>query len=145
MPTARRPPGVTSGAYLDLFDGTECPITSFHECKDCAMSPETKMLRLHLRDEGDFEEYNFGSDKIDKIHGSGWELVMKVDGSKSTFDYESEYWTNNEGFNDDANDDFDLNDDREYKNGKMFSEAPVSEILLGFKEQSGQDLSLIHI
>jgi len=63
MPTSRIPPGVTSGAYLDLFDGTECPITSFYECKDCAMSPETKMLRLHLRDEGDFEEYKYGSAK----------------------------------------------------------------------------------
>jgi hypothetical protein len=114
MPTARRPPGVTSGAYLDLFDGTECPITSFHECKDCAMSSETKMLRLHLRDEGDFEEYNFGSAKIDKAYGSGWETVMKVDGSKTDFNYDSAYWTNDVGYNDGAKDDFDLDDNNQY-------------------------------
>ena len=32
-----------------------------------------------------------------------------------------------------------------YKNGKKFSETPVSEILLGFKEKSGQNVQYIRL
>lgn len=31
--------------------------------------------------------------------GGGWTLVMKIDGKKSTFHYDSEYWSNNKGLN----------------------------------------------
>ena len=94
-------PGVTTGAYLDLYDGIDCPVKNFHECKDCEMSKQTKMSRLHLRDE--VRPPKTVGKKFE-WREDGWEPVMIVDGRQRTFLYDSTYWTNNQGYNDD--DDF---------------------------------------
>lgn len=39
------------------------------------------------------------TDDLESCGGGGWTLVMKIDGNKSTFHYDSAFWRNTAGFN----------------------------------------------
>ncbi|XP_062516105.1 uncharacterized skeletal organic matrix protein 5-like [Corticium candelabrum] len=63
----------------------------------------------------------------------GWTLIMKIDGRKSTFLYNSYLWTSDKDtYNVDA---VDLNDDREVKLASFWA-LPFTEMLLGMKHNS---------
>ncbi|XP_028411772.1 uncharacterized protein LOC114534516 [Dendronephthya gigantea] len=68
--------------------------------------------------------------------GGGWTMVMKIDGSQSTFGYSSSYWSNKNTYNDN---DYGRNggfDGREYK-GAAYWKISFNEICVAMKH-SGQ-------
>lgn len=73
---------------------------------------------------------NNGLGENGECSGGGWTLVMKTDGTKMTFHYGSQLWSNNESFN--ANDGTTGFDTLETKLPTYWS-TPFSKICLGMK------------
>ena len=63
-----------------------------------------------------------------QIEGWGWTLVMKADGTQTTFEYDSSYWQNTNTYNTDSY----KYDDQEYKN-EQFSILPFKQVMLELK------------
>ena len=61
----------------------------------------------------------------------GWTLIMKIDGNKKTFLYDSKLWTNSETFNSQSL----ALDDRETKL-ISYSELPFTELRLGMRQEN---------
>ncbi|XP_028416386.1 uncharacterized skeletal organic matrix protein 5-like isoform X2 [Dendronephthya gigantea] len=64
--------------------------------------------------------------------GGGWTMVMKIDGSQSTFRYSSSYWTNKTTFNDNDNGRNGGFDNREFK-GSTYWKTSFNEICVAMK------------
>ncbi|XP_028411770.1 uncharacterized protein LOC114534514 [Dendronephthya gigantea] len=64
--------------------------------------------------------------------GGGWTMVMKIDGSKSTFGYSSSYWSNKNTYNDNYNGRNGGFDGREYK-GSTYWKTSFKEICVAMK------------
>ncbi|XP_027058714.1 uncharacterized protein LOC113685401 [Pocillopora damicornis] len=73
---------------------------------------------------------NNGLGENGECEGGGWTLVMKTDGTKMTFHYDSQLWSNNESFN--AHDGTTGFDTLETKLPTYWS-TPFSKICLGMK------------
>ncbi|XP_078352335.1 putative skeletal organic matrix protein 5 [Oculina patagonica] len=99
--------GFTDKRYQCLctanYSGVNCQIDGFQTCKDVYddnFAEGNKAYQLQL---------NVGSAKVrvychmtadlGSCGGGGWTLVMKIDGSKGTFNYDSTLWINQEPFN----------------------------------------------
>ena len=64
------------------------------------------------------------------INGTGWALLMKIDGAKGTFAYNSSLWTSTASFNTSA---VSLGlDNAEFKS-PLYSVYPFKDLLLGMK------------
>ncbi|XP_078349745.1 uncharacterized protein LOC144634603 [Oculina patagonica] len=70
--------------------------------------------------------------------GGGWTLVMKIDGSKATFHYNSDFWSNNETYN---LPDGETGFDTEETKLPTYWNTPFSKICLGMK--IGQQIKFI--
>ncbi|KAL9953284.1 hypothetical protein ACROYT_G040679 [Oculina patagonica] len=93
-------------ALTDLVGKVDCSSRESSSC-DCCPGPssckeiydkdeasENKAYVLQM-DSGKFPVYcNMDGAGLGDCGGGGWTLVMKIDGSKSTFKYDSSYWTN---------------------------------------------------
>ncbi|CAB4021034.1 Hypothetical predicted protein [Paramuricea clavata] len=69
---------------------------------------------------------------VSGCYGGGWTMVMKIDGSLSTFKYNSSHWTNKTTYNDT---DYGRNgglDNGQYK-GSTYSTTSFEEICVGMK------------
>ncbi|XP_028416366.1 uncharacterized skeletal organic matrix protein 5-like [Dendronephthya gigantea] len=64
--------------------------------------------------------------------GGGWTMVMKIDGSQSTFRYSSSYWTNKNTFNDNDDGKNGGFDNLEFK-GSTFWKTSFDEICVAMK------------
>ncbi|CAB3998742.1 Hypothetical predicted protein [Paramuricea clavata] len=69
---------------------------------------------------------------ISGCKGGGWTMVMKINGSLSTFNYSSSYWTNKNYYNDNAYGRNGGLDNREYK-GSSYWRTSFKEICVGMK------------
>jgi len=78
-----------------------CPAQSYSSCKEIYADNygENKAYLLQT-DSGEIPVYcHMTTSGLGACGGGGWTLVMKIDGTKSTFHYDSELWSNKTDFN----------------------------------------------
>lgn len=92
------------GVLKTLIENMDCPSqepipceagpSSCKEIYDKSESKENKAYRLQMNT-GKLPVYcNMDGAGLGDCGGGGWTLVMKIDGTKTTFKYDSSYWTN---------------------------------------------------
>ncbi|KAL9953748.1 hypothetical protein ACROYT_G041211 [Oculina patagonica] len=83
-------------------DGRNCEGSSFPSCKEIYVSQKSQgnkayLLQMHS---GKVPVYcHMTSHGIGACGGGGWTLVMKIDGAKTTFRYDSNIWSDRVDFN----------------------------------------------
>ncbi|RMX35523.1 hypothetical protein pdam_00003830 [Pocillopora damicornis] len=92
-------------------------------------SQENRAYQL-LLDDAKVNIYCHMTDDLDSCGGGGWTMVMKMDGSKQTFNYNSELWINTDDFNPQGGETgFDLNETKL----PTYWNTSFSKICLGMK------------
>ncbi|XP_022809751.1 uncharacterized protein LOC111346747 [Stylophora pistillata] len=82
-------------------DGLTCEGPFLHSCKEIYKSKRSKENRAYqlLVDHGKVNVYCHITDDLEGCGGGGWTMVMKMDGNKSTFHFDSQLWSNMSDFN----------------------------------------------
>ncbi|PFX12402.1 Atlastin-1 [Stylophora pistillata] len=73
----------------------------FYSCKEIFENQKSKENKAYvlLSTLRNIPVYCHMTDDLEACGGGGWTLVMKIDGNKSTFHYDTAFWKNTAGFN----------------------------------------------
>ncbi|PFX12832.1 Epidermal growth factor-like protein 6 [Stylophora pistillata] len=82
-------------------DGLTCEGPFLHSCKEIYKSKRSEENRAYqlLVDHRKVNVYCHMTDDLEGCGGAGWTTVMKMDGNKSTFHFDSKLWSNMSDFN----------------------------------------------
>ncbi|XP_027055645.1 uncharacterized skeletal organic matrix protein 5-like [Pocillopora damicornis] len=112
--------------------GPTCEEGPFSSCSEIYKSQSSQENRAYqlLLDDAKVNIYCHMTDDLDSCGGGGWTMVMKMDGSKQTFNYNSELWINTDDFNPQGGETgFDLNETKL----PTYWNTSFSKICLGMK------------
>ncbi|XP_029209382.2 uncharacterized protein LOC114973122 [Acropora millepora] len=112
-------------------------------CADVlANRPNSKSAAYYLRTERGGVAYTYcHMENIEGCGGGGWTLVMKIDGAKTTFSYDSDLWTNKVPFNQSSGKSgFDHNETKM----PSFWSTPFTKLCLGM-QAAGQETNWITV
>ncbi|CAB4029450.1 Hypothetical predicted protein, partial [Paramuricea clavata] len=109
-------------------------VLTYESCKQILMSPRNNGNGVYQISVGNnkFIDVYCQMTNVSGCKGGGWTMVMKIDGSLSTFNYSSFYWTNKNFYNDYAYGRNGGLDNREYK-GSTYWRTAFKEICVGMK------------
>ncbi|XP_078349730.1 uncharacterized protein LOC144634592 [Oculina patagonica] len=125
----------TKGSY-------ECLAMTCKDLYDSNSSSENKAYRLNVGNESILVYCHLTNAGLGACGGGGWTLVMKIDGTQSSFHYDSSFWTNNEIFNPTGGETgFDTHETKL----PTYWSTPFSKICLGMKIPGESDVFFIAI